>query len=394
VWIKHNKILLSKILLLLVMLLVVLSGLTVFGCIGIGATSKGWSGVTVEDGTLFLGSMEGKLVAVDVSTHNRLFPDVTLETSAPTGGGFGCAASSTAVAIYGTPAVAGDLVYVGGYNGKCYAINSISGALRWVYPRQGNLDGHIVGSLVVFQGRVYIGCSDGKLYVLDTATGDKQWEFQTGDKIWSTPAIDGDTLYIGSFDKKLYALDATSGKEKWGEPFETQGAIVSTPLVYNNTVYIGSFDRHVYAVDAINGKQIWQFPAEDETENKPENWFWAKPIAYDNVIYAPCLDGKVYILDAENGHELVDAIDLESPISSSPVLVDSSIIIASEEGLIYSLDTANNQIKPLADVEEKIDAPLCASEGVVYVHTQKDETLYALNAQTGMVLWSLPLSSK
>ncbi|GAI90277.1 unnamed protein product, partial [marine sediment metagenome] len=59
-----------------------------------------------------------------------------------------------------------------------------------------------------------------------------------------------------------------------------------------------------------------------------------------------------------------------------------------------SLDTASNQVKPLADVGEKIDAPLCASNGVVYVHTQEHETLYALNAQTGVELWSFSLSSE
>ena len=166
------------------------------------------------------------------------------------------------------------------------------------------------------------------------------------------------------------------------------GAIASTPLVYNNTVYFGSFDRYLYAVDAIDGSLKWK------SEVKAGSWFWAKPVIYNNTVYAPSLDGKVYILDAESGHELIDAIDLGSPVSSSPVLVDGSIIIASGEGRVYSLDTANNQKKLLADVEEKIDAPLCASNGVVYVHTQEHDTLYALNAQTGMELWNLSLSSE
>ena len=122
--------------------------------------------------------------------------------------------------------------------------------------------------------------------------------------------------------------------------------------------------------------------------------FWAKPIIYNNTIYAPSLDGKVYILDAESGHEIIDAIDLGNPVSSSLVLVDGSIIIASREGRIYSLDTANNQVKALADVREQVDAPLWASDGVVYVHTQEHGSLYALNPQTGAELWNVSLSSE
>ena len=65
--------------------------------------------------------MEGKLIAVNTSDGSHLW-EIALETS-KSAGGFGCAPASTAVAIYGNPAVAGDLVYIGGYNGKVYAIN-------------------------------------------------------------------------------------------------------------------------------------------------------------------------------------------------------------------------------------------------------------------------------
>ena len=381
-WIKHNKILLSKILLLLVILLV--GGLIASGCMR-GSQPVGWSGGVVADGTLFLGSIEGKLVAVNITDGTSQWSE-PLQASGSTGG-FGCAAAPAGVAIYGTPAVAGDLAYITGYNGKIYAFDSVSLQKRWVYPPEGNLQS-IVSGPVVALGKVYFGGSDGRVYALKADTGVEAWEpFQTGSKIWSTPVIDGETVYVSSFDKKLYALNATTGEKKW-ETVEVGGALAATPLVYNNTVYFGSFDRYLYAVNATDGSLKWK------SEVEAGSWFWAKPIIYNNTVYAPSLDGKVYILDAENGHELIDAIDLGNPISSSPVLVDGSIIIASEEGRIYSLDTANNQVKPLADVREKVDAPLWASNGVVYVHTQVQETLYALNAQTGAELWDLSLSSE
>ena len=380
-WIKRNKVLLSKILLLLVILLV--GGLTASGCIG-GLQPIGWSGGVVADGALFLGSMEGRRVAVSVADGARQWSEQITTTGS---GGFGCAASSAGVALYGTPVVAGDLVYISGYNGKIYAFDSTSLQKRWVYPAEGNLQ-PVVGGAVVALDKVYFGCSDGKVYALQADTGIEAWEpFQTGDKIWSTPVIDGETIYISSFDKKVYALNATTGEKRWETP-EAGGAIASPPLVSKNTVYFGSFDRYLYAVDATDGSLKWK------SEVEAGNWFWAKPVIYNNTLYAPCLDGKVYILDTESGHELVDAIDLGSPVSSSPVLVNGSIIIASGEGRVFSLDTAKNQVKLLANVEEKIDARLCASNEVVYVHTQENEALYALNAQTGAELWRVSLASE
>ncbi|MFC2056059.1 PQQ-binding-like beta-propeller repeat protein [Chloroflexota bacterium] len=389
---KHSTISTFKISLLV--LVILLGGLVFSGCrAGLGAVPKGWSGATIADDILFVGSMEGKLVATNTTDNNLLWA-IPLETT-ETGGGFGCAPTSTAVAIYGSPVVAEDegLVYVGGYNGKIYAFNTNTGALRWVYPRQDYLK-PIVGGPVVALGNVYFASADGKIYALDAETGDDViWEepFETNDKIWSTPAIGGDTLYIGSFDKKLYALNATDGSKKW--EFETEGTIVSTPLIYENTVYIGSFDRYLYAIDASTGKQIWKFPANEEDEHKPGNWFWAKPVVYNDTIYAACLDGKVYVLKANNGEKLdefelggpkivLGDIKKHVPVSSSPVLVDNLIIVATEDGMIYALDTDSNQQRQMVNLEEKVYAPLVASEGRVYIHTSKD-ALYEIDVQSG-----------
>lgn len=379
VWIKHNRILRSKVWLLLVILLV--GGVIASGCANTGAVPRGWSGGTMVNGTLFLGSMNGELIAVDTANGNRLWAPVVLETTAKAGG-FGCAPSATSVAIYGSPAVAGDLIYIGGYDGK---IHAISVSTRLSKARYLNEDDQqpTVGGPVVAWDKVYIGSSDGKLYALDATSLDEEWQFQTGDKIWSTPVIDGETVYITSFDKKLYALNAADGSERW--QFETEGAIVATPLIYNNTVYFGSFDRYFYAIDAADGRLKWKFAA--------ENWFWAKAVVYDNTVYAASLDGKVYALDAKSGYKRAE-IDLENPISSSPVVVGDLIIVATEEGEIYSIYTSNNQKRELIDLEARVDASLSASPGVVYVHTQEREALQALDVQTGVVLWTLPLTSK
>jgi len=383
------------------MLLMVVGGLSGLGCIK-GLQPIGWSGGVVVDGTLFVGSAEGRLVAINMADGSRQWSEALTRPAAAgifgceaSMAGGGCAAAPAGVAIYGTPAVSDGLVYLGGYNGKICAFNSSSLAVRWVYPREGYLDEPVVGGPVVAQGKVYIGASDGKLYALDAETGDREWEFQTGDKIWSTPAIDEDTLYVGSFDNKLYALSTADGSKQW--EFETGGAIATTPLVYDNTIYIGSFDRYLYALDAANGSLKWKFMG--------GNWFWAKPAAYDNVIYAGCLDGKVYVLDAKSGNKLAE-FDLGSPVSASPVIVNGFVIFASQKGLIYAINTDGNEIRPPIPIEgeKNVYGPLSASEGIVYIHALQSVSgcatsppkgeLIRLNAQKWEVEESIPLSSE
>jgi outer membrane protein assembly factor BamB len=389
---KRGKCPICRILLLIVMFLVI--GLVGFGCVQ-GLQSIGWSGGAVSDGVLFVGSKEGRLVVVDLADESRQWAE-PLKESAQTSGLFGCSPAygggcgggSSGVAIYGTPAIAGEFVYIAGYSGKVYAYTKDTLAMRWVYPREGYLD-PIVGGVVVDQEKIFFGGSDGNVYALDAVTGDKIWEFPTGDKIWSTPAVSDGTVYIGSFDKKLHALNAADGSKKW--EFEAEGSIVSTPLVNNGTVYIGSFDRHLYAVDTTTGKQIWQFPATEDDENKPENWFWAKPVLYDDTIYAACLDDKVYALQAATGDKVTE-FDLGSPVSSAPVVDNGTIIFTSRDGIVYAVGTVSNEVKQLAEIEEEVYGPLCINDGVVYIHTQ-DLTLHRINATTGAVLRSVSLKS-
>ena len=102
------------------------------------------------------------------------------------------------------------------------------------------------------------------------------------------------------------------------------------------------------------------------------------------------MDGRVYVLDAESG-VLITVLDLGNPISSSPVVVEGRVIIASEEGKIYSIDTGNNQSIELRALGS-VSAPLAASDGIVYVHVQQDEAIYAIDAETGAVSWNTPIN--
>jgi len=56
--------------------------------------------------------------------------------------------------------------------------------------------------------------------------GEKLWEFETGDKVASSPAIGSDgTIYVGSVDKKLYAIKtASKGPAKSPWPMRGQNA--------------------------------------------------------------------------------------------------------------------------------------------------------------------------
>jgi eukaryotic-like serine/threonine-protein kinase len=374
----------KRLLILSILLMLILVSTTLLtGCVR-GMSPIGWSGVAIVDGTLYTGSKEGRVVSVDLSTRAlRWSPAITVTTT----GTFGCGSSTSAVAIYGTPAFTDELVFIAGYNGEvdAYTLNTLE--YRWSFPQKGisNLK-PIIGSIVVVDNTLYFGCTDGNVYGLDAATGNRRWQFTTGGEIWSTPAIANNTLYIGSFDKKIYAVDIPGQTKKW--EFATGASNVAPPLVTDGMVYAGSLDRTLYAIDENDGSQAWAFTG--------GNWFWAKPVAYNGVVFAPNLDNHVYGLDARTG-EMVFDYNIEEQVASWPLVVGDQVIVATQEGNVYSLGTnrgSPNQ-RLLASLPDNVvvTSPLSSSNETIYINGS-DNQIHAINATTGQLTQPISLRAQ
>lgn len=348
--------------------------LSVSACTG-SVPPKGWSGPAASDDNVFVGSRNGKVVALKASDGSLLweFP--------PEGG-------ERIQGIYGVPAVNGNLVIAAAYgigtsptadNGRVYALSADKGKMEWQYPMQGQVQA-FVGSPVATGGVLFIGSSDGNLYALDAASGAEKWRFTTGNKVWSTPAVSGGVIYFGSTDRNLYAVDISSGKKLWA--FTSQGSVMATPLVQDNTIYVGSFDRNLYALD-MNGKEKWRFQG--------GSWFWSRPVVVGNTVFAANLDSKLYVLDASDGRKIKE-LELAGGVRADLLAADSAIFIGSESGDVYRLGVEQQNLKVFFNVGAgvQIAAPLAAQGGKLYIHAQNG-TVYALDIKSGDKLWTAPL---
>ena len=343
------------------------------------APVTGWSGPTVSQTSLYVGTIEGKVLALDISESR---PSVEWEESLESssgGGALACGARlSTPMSTYGTPAVESGKVLVGGFDGLVYSIDVEDQAVKTF-----DTGSSIVGSPVVAGETIFIGNSDGSFYALDLQLN-ARWTFETGDKIWATAAVSDGIVYIGSSDHYLYALDVETGDEIWS--FETGGAVLSTPLVVDETVYVGSNDNKFYAIDAATGSETWAFES--------GSWFWTQGLWYDGEIWVGSLDRKVYSLDAESGESIWE-LETEGMVQSPPVLIQESIFVGSEDGNIYSIDPVDKSSRILVSIDEPVLAPIYADQenGILYVHAQNGtHTLYAIEVDTGETLWSYETS--
>ena len=300
--------------------------------------------------------MEGDVRALDVSTGDTKCTYI-LESE-----------DADRRAIYGKPAVAGDRLFIGAYDGMMYALpmgcegSWEDGDEDW---KQSVGDSRppepIVGSpvLVPENDLVLIGSSDGNLYALDEEEGFELWRFPTGNKIWSTPTIQNGVAFFGSLDHSVYAVTVSreSGKLLWR--FPVGGGVSATPVVADGRVYIGAFDSVFYAIDAQSGEEVWRF-------NGSRKWFWGAAVTNEGTVYVPSLDGTLYALDAADG-KLRWQLNTDEPIIGSPVIIGEWIIIGPSDGRIRAVKTTDPETEKQCNIRETLRSSLTASQdGVVY----------------------------
>jgi len=104
--------------------------------------------------------------------------------------------------VRSSPAVVDGTVYVGSMDGSVYAIDAADGTEQWVFET----DNGVFSSPVVVEDTVYVGSWDNRVYALSASDGSEQWSFGTGDLVISSPAVAGGTVYAGSYDNHVYAL--------------------------------------------------------------------------------------------------------------------------------------------------------------------------------------------
>ena len=347
------------------------------GCTGrnLGASDEGWSPVVAAEGMVYVGTIQGQVLALK-ECDSKSVRDRECDSVRDSGDPvkllwtFPANPEDSIGGVYNSPVIGPELVYVAALNGTLYALDKRTGSLEWersALPGETGEPAALVGGPVLSPNddTVLVGSEDGNLYAYDAETGipSRGFPFQTGGKIWSTPAVKDGVVYFGSHDKNVYAVDLSSGELKWESPFTTQGVVVARPLLFKNLVIIGSFDKNLYALRAENGIPVWggqSIPGIQLFEGAG-NWFWAGAVANESQIFAPAMDGKIYATD-KNGELLWDEpSQLGSPIVSTPVLVHQRLVVATRDGQVNLLDVQNGRIiSGLPRLPSEVKAPLSA----------------------------------
>ena len=202
-----------------------------------------------------------------------------------------------------SPAVAGDLVYVGSYDDNVYCLNATNGAVVWTYTT----GSYVESSPAVVNGLVYVGSDDGNVYCLNATNGAVVWTYTTGSFVFSSPAVASDFVYVGSSNGHVYCLNATNGAVVW--TYTTGWFVYSSPAVVGGLVYVGSLDDSVYCLNATDGTLVWNYTT--------GGWVWSSPAVVNGVVYVGSEDGNIYAFGPSSANY---DVSIEGVIASKSVV--------------------------------------------------------------------------
>jgi outer membrane protein assembly factor BamB len=185
-----------------------------------------WSSASFNGDQIFVGSDDGFLYCLDLD---------------------GCLQWKTKLSgkiRSSSPCLSSDgLIFIGTHAGGMYCLHQYNGLIKW----NKQISKPVLASSAVLEDRVFFASSDKKIYCLYFDNGSRVWEFETGDRIWSSPVIieNDEMMFFGCLDSHIYGLDISNGKQLW--KFPTMNIIDSSPCISSNMLFVGSRDGLLYA---------------------------------------------------------------------------------------------------------------------------------------------------
>jgi outer membrane protein assembly factor BamB len=261
-------------------------------------------------------------------------------------------------AIGSSAAIVNGVVYVGtnwnnslyplynnGNSGNIYAFNAYTGAKIWNY----STDSAVYSSPAVSGNMLFIGVDDN-VCAFNASTGVKIWSYATGGQINSSPDVVNGVVYIGSKDNNAYALNASTGAKIWN--YTTRGAVESSPAVVNEVVYVGSDDGNVYALNALTGAKIWNYTTSNQPLWSFSNQVTSSPAVSGGIVYVGSVGGNVYALNASTGAKIWNCFTNPSSfdgggylhgVQASPTVTNGVVYVGTVDGNMYALNASTGK---------------------------------------------------
>ena len=233
------------------------------------------------------------------------------------------------------------------------------------------------------KGIVYASSNSGVCYAIDISSGTSIWSASTNSGFRNSPTYSNGVIYIGSSDVNtlsnnyMYALNAITGAQLWNY---NAGPWDQIAAINQGVLFAGGFDKKLYALDALTGQKIWSYTAGDYFRSDG-------PTYYNGKVYCRNDDSYFYCLDATTGN-LIWRVLIYPGGNPSAV---NGIIYAVGSAKLYALDAVTGVTIWSRPIPYLSGSSPTVVNGTLYIAAENHQ-IYSMNAATGTINWQLEAS--
>lgn len=250
--------------------------------------------------------------------------------------------------IDSTPAIADGRVLIGSSDGFLYCLDFMNGSLFWkldLKKQEEDNGNFFTNSPIVIGDRVICGSTTSQMNCIDLKTGANLWLYNTGSRIYHTPAYNNKKIYFGTENGMYYCISTDNGEVVWQKQKEGQFG-TSTSTLLNNRIFCSS-DTTTYCINIQDGETIWQ-------NSNIGGWFCSPVVSNGNVYVSnENKSAEFFCLDAITGYK-VWSIDNISPMHLFPAITQTHIYFGTTGGYFYCVEKKNGDILWLHNFNEQI----------------------------------------
>ena len=350
---------------------------------------SGWSTPLVDEGNVYVATIDGELISVNIDSGSENWRAVSLDDEDR---------RFVAKAIYSKPFIYDDKTFIGTSAGKILGFNKQTGldevSLQDIEEKvllsEENYGPMIVGNIVSHEDLIYVPASNGELLIFKynkLEMFDPVCSYQVEEAIWNTPVYDelNQQIIFGSMDGNMYSINNQCNLN-W--EFDTKSSIVGSPILENNQIYFGTLNRKFYSINAKNGNLTWEF-------DDSKGWFWAAPVINTDIVYAPNLDGSIYALNKNTG-QIKWKYETKSPIVSTPVVIEDFLIFVTKNGELLVIHKDSKRKLGTCNIDKKIYSSIEVYENKIFIQVS-DGSLRGFNIKKNGnpdELWQKPFFTR
>jgi outer membrane protein assembly factor BamB len=272
--------------------------------------------------------------------------------------------------LSGQVEVEGNTLYGGGVDRKVYAVDLVSGDVRW----STRLSGMVVGGVLLSGDTVFAASSrpEGRIHALHRANGKRIWRV-SANPIAAPLAMIGGMLVAQTQRGEVLALDPASGKVRWrrrvgiGRTPATEagagsllisttdslfrlsladgrishrvaspGTVVAPWLPHGGALIAGTADSQVVSIGPADLQRNWAVGVDAPV--------LGAPAAIGDTLFVATRIGGVYRINPASQPKAERIASLEWPVTAPVTILRRQILLGGADGTIRALRTDGSEI--------------------------------------------------